>query len=252
VPKLLAVSHIISNPRKFGLDISWPPVRIEWIRLPVERQVDLRILADAAGVDTDELLRMNVELSSHITPSSDYMLKVRRSDADSVRSVLYNRGIQLVNSDTHNIRAGDTLAALSRHYGASVSQILSENPGLDPKALRIGMVINIPNPNKAPPYKSVNANYSPPAQPARPAPPPALTAAPSKAKTPEPPVEAAAAETLKDGVWTVKQGDTFWSIARRFSVPPETLARANGMLLSDALNIGHRLNVPISPPTPPL
>jgi LysM repeat protein len=60
------------------------------------------------------------------------------------------------------------------------------------------------------------------------------------------------AETLKDGVWTVKKGDTFWSIARRFSVPPETLARANGMLLSDALSIGYRLNVPIAPPIPPL
>jgi membrane-bound lytic murein transglycosylase D len=217
VPKLLALSSIVSNPRKFGLDISWKSLRIEWVRLPVDRAADLRVLADHAGIDRDELIKMNRELHSHITPSSGYMLKVRKPDAEAVEAVLNNKEIKLVNSYFYSVKSGDTLSVLAAHYGVSVNQILSQNPGIHPERLKIGGIISIPAVKSIGPYtgQSTEAPYK----------------EENQAGTPP-------------GVWTVRKGDTLWSIARHHGTNVETLAKANGILLSDTLRIGMQLKVP--------
>jgi membrane-bound lytic murein transglycosylase D len=150
VPKLLAACYILSNPRKFGVDISWKPSRIEWVRLPVERQADLYVLAEYSGVNKDELIKMNRELRGHITPpSSGYQIKVKKTDAESVLAVLENKNIKLIKHYTYTIKPGDTLSILAKHYGVSVGQILAANPGINPNALRIGASISIPAVNDA-------------------------------------------------------------------------------------------------------
>ena len=45
---------------------------------------------------------------------------------------------------THTIKSGDTPAAIARKYGFSLNALMSANPALDPKKLRIGQVINLP------------------------------------------------------------------------------------------------------------
>ncbi len=47
-------------------------------------------------------------------------------------------------SQTHTIKSGDTPAAVARKYGISLNALMSANPGLDPKKLRIGQVIKVP------------------------------------------------------------------------------------------------------------
>jgi membrane-bound lytic murein transglycosylase D len=211
VPKLIAVYYIVSNPRKFALDISWKPARVEWTRLPVERQADLRLLAEQAGVDRDELLRMNRELYNHVTPPVGYMLKVRATDAKAVSAALDNAEISLIDYHYYSVKTGDTLSALAARYGVSVNRIMSENPGIDPDSLQIGKRLRIPV------LKSIKEA--------------AVT-------------ESAAPEKDLAGVWVVQKGDTLWSIARRHGISAEVLARANGMSLFDTLSIGRELKVP--------
>jgi membrane-bound lytic murein transglycosylase D len=218
VPKLIAVYYIISNPRKFGLDISWKPIRIEWARIPVERQADIRLLAEYAEIDKNELLAMNSELRGFITPSSGYMLKVKKNDAEAVQSVLDNREIKLITSYYYKISPGDTLSVLADYYGVSVNQILSQNPGTNPNSLQIGKTLNIPAVKDTAPYTGSRV--------------------PSTA-----PALKQDAVTVS-GVWTVQKGDTLWSIARLHSIPPEILARVNDISLSDILNIGRQLKIP--------
>jgi membrane-bound lytic murein transglycosylase D len=212
VPKLIAVYYIVSNPRKFGLDISWKPARVEWTRLPVERQIDLRLLAEHAGVDRDELFRMNRELYNQITPPGGYMLKVRTTDAEAVKAVLGDTGISLINYHYHNIKTGDTLSALAERYGVTVGRIMSENPGIAPDSLQIGKTLRIP----------VLKNGG-------------VQAAPTKNAVPE---------KEPGGVWVVQKGDTLWTIARQHGITAEALARVNDMSLSDTLSIGRQLKVP--------
>jgi membrane-bound lytic murein transglycosylase D len=224
VPKLIAVYYIVSNPRKFGLDISWKPIETEWTLVPVSRQTDLRLLAEHAGVDKDDLINMNRELYNHITPPVAYMLKVKKDDAEAIKAVFDNTDIKLINSYYYHIKSGDTLSVLAKHYGVSVNQILSQNPGISPGSLQIGETISIPALKDVPPYTNTST-------------PPESTSAVSAGK-----------QTAQDipltGVWTIKEGDTLWSIARLHGISPETLANANGISLSSTLSIGRKLKVP--------
>lgn len=49
-----------------------------------------------------------------------------------------------INGRTHSVKAGDTPYSISRKYQIKVNSLLSANPGLDPKRMRVGQVINIP------------------------------------------------------------------------------------------------------------
>ena len=44
----------------------------------------------------------------------------------------------------HTIQAGDTPAAIARRYGVKLDALMSANPGLDPRKLRVGQTVNIP------------------------------------------------------------------------------------------------------------
>ena len=45
---------------------------------------------------------------------------------------------------TYTVVAGDTPAKIGRKYGVSIDRILAANPGLDPRKLKVGMVIKVP------------------------------------------------------------------------------------------------------------
>ena len=47
---------------------------------------------------------------------------------------------------THTVAAGETPAAIARKYDVNLNALLAANPGLNPKKLRVGQVINLPPP----------------------------------------------------------------------------------------------------------
>jgi membrane-bound lytic murein transglycosylase D len=209
VPKLLAVSHILLNPRRFGIDL-WPENH-HWTRIPVGRVVDLNLLAAEAGADRDLLYGGNRELLYNVSPpDGGYRLKVPGRDAAALAAALEKRETPLLKYYFHTIRSGDTLSALSRHYGVSVELIQGANPGIQPRFLKLGQRIMIPAFREVSPYQ-------------RPA----------------------AGGASFTGNYLVKKGETLWAIALAYDVDPETLAEANGMGLNDVLREGRSLKVPI-------
>lgn len=113
----------------------------------------------------------------------------------------------------HRVAAGETFMGIARRYGVSFTALLNANPGLDPDRLRPDQVLRIPAAGGAA------------AAPASPAP----RTAPA-ARTP--------ARTH-----TVAQGETLWSIARRYGVAPEQLRTAN-RLPDDTIRVGQTLVIP--------
>ena len=210
VPKLTAAAHVMTNQRRYGLDIDWPEDP-QWQRAAVGRQTDLRILAEYAGVDPDELIRANRELYHHISPPGDaYFLKVRAENLEQVTAVLADRSITLVRHYIHTIRSGDTLLALALHFGTTVDQILNVNPGVQARNLRIGSSLVIPAVRETGPFQR------------------------------------SIPEVLEfNGNHLVKRGETLWSIALAYEVDPEVLAEANNMGISDILREGRVLRTPI-------
>jgi membrane-bound lytic murein transglycosylase D len=203
----LAAAYVLSNARQYGI-VLWPEDP-DWTRIPVNRPVDLNLLAAEAGVDPAILKMANRELNYYITPPGNYLLKVQAQDVARVNTALA-RGLPLINYYIHTIRSGDTLLALAIHYGISVDQITAMNPGVQARNLRIGSTLMIPAIREAPsmpPATGNNLNFS--------------------------------------GTYQVKRGDSLWSIAQAHGVTPEALAEANGMALNDILREGRVLKTPI-------
>jgi membrane-bound lytic murein transglycosylase D len=212
VPKLLAVSYILSNPRRFGLDPLWTE-NPQWTKVKVGRTVDLELLAEQTGIDSRKLKEANKELLHRITPPDPhYELKVPAAYAGTITEVLDRKDLTLIKYYIYTIKSGDTLSALARYYGISVDQILSFNPGIQARFLKIGSPLLIPAFKEIAPYKKESQASSFPAF------------------TENHPV---------------KRGETLWSIALAYNVDPEALAEANGMSLNDILREGRILKTPI-------
>jgi membrane-bound lytic murein transglycosylase D len=210
VPKFLAVSFILTQAGRHGLDLGWPEATA-WTRLAPGRSVDLELLARAAGINPQFLKEANRELVYNITPPlPDYLIKVPAQHEAALRQALEGSE-ELLRYYIHTIHSGDTLSALARHYGVSVELISRTNPSLEPRYLRIGERILIPALREAAPY-----------EPAR-----------------------NTAGLAFEGSHLVKRGETLWSIALAYDVDPEVLAEANGMQLNDTLREGRNLKTPI-------
>ena len=215
VPKLAALAFIMSQARRYGVNI-WQN-QLEWTTVPLRRQVSLDILAQEASLDRDLLRNLNAELLYGISPAGGYNLKIPLAHLESVTDVLGREDIGLIRYHYHVVRQGDTLWSMSRHYGASLNTIEQHNPGITDRYLKIGETVIIPA------YAD-----------AAPAPAPVLTT----------PARPAAAAVL-NGSHVVARGETFWSLGRRYGVDPQALAEANGMNMDQILHVGRTLKIPI-------
>ena len=59
VPKLLAISAMVANPQKYGISLEPLPAQAGFEVVPTGGQLDLAVAAELAGMETDELHRLN-------------------------------------------------------------------------------------------------------------------------------------------------------------------------------------------------
>jgi LysM repeat protein len=111
-----------------------------------------------------------------------------------------------VMASTYVVRPGDTLSAIALRHGSSVSAIAAANRLGGALEVRVGQLLEIPDP------------------------------APS--------LPAYTAGGLDHDAHPVAPGDSIWSVARHYGVDPTALARANGLNVNAALPPGATLQVP--------
>jgi len=233
IPRLLAVSQILSNPRRYGLEPAWPEDP-KWTRIPVGRSVDLNLVAEHAGLHgIVDLKKANGELIYGITPPDPgYHIKVPALHAPVIASVLEDPDLTLIKYYFHIIRSGDTLSGIARNYGITENQIRGSNPGLQDRYLKVGQQLIIPA------IKQTAFAATTPKQ----------EAVAPKQETPvkkeEDLTPVQAGDAAFNGIHLVKRGETLWSIARAYNTKPETLARINSMGLNDVLRVGSTLKTP--------
>jgi len=142
VPKLIAVTYILSQPRRFGINVWHKP--FEWVAIPLQRQVSLDILAKEAGIEKDLLRQLNAELLHGITLQDSRQLIVPAVHYENVNRVLEQEDLKLLKFSYHIVSKGDTLWGMSRLYGISLDLIEQHNPGISNRYLRIGETVVIP------------------------------------------------------------------------------------------------------------
>jgi membrane-bound lytic murein transglycosylase D len=145
VPKFLAVAHILSNPRRFGMDLDWSEDP-GWTRIKAGRHVDLDKLAGEAGIDAEMLRRANAECLHGITPAESwYSIKVSAADADAVEEILAREtGANPVFPRIHTVAKGETLWGIGRQYRVTPEDLAAANNMGVNDVLREGRTLNIP------------------------------------------------------------------------------------------------------------
>ncbi|MBC7329877.1 LysM peptidoglycan-binding domain-containing protein [bacterium] len=114
----------------------------------------------------------------------------------------------------YEVKEGDSLWSISRKFGVSIEEIAKFNNIKIEKTLQIGEKLRIPQ------KEGSNTNAI-------------TTNGEQKVKS-----------LAGTGVYEIKEGDSLWTIGKKFGVSPEEIARANGISLNKTLKIGEKLIIP--------
>ncbi len=155
VPQLLALAKISAHWDEYGFDADWEPSPT-WERITIDRMVDLRLLASAAGIPEDDLRAANKELRYHLTPvlPGGYDLKVKTEWVEPLKQALDDPSLKLVQYYLYTVQKGDTLSEIAQWYGVSTAMIERDNPGLRASLLKIGQNLVIAAVKDVGPYRS--------------------------------------------------------------------------------------------------
>lgn len=189
-----------------------PSSSIKWEAIPLDRQVDIKLLAAKAEIPLDTLKLGNAELHYTITPPENtHLLKIPADKSEQVKAILSDPSAPLVHYEIYKVKQGDTLTAISKRYGISISMIARVNTGLNPDRLRIGQILMIP-----------------------------LSLQPLQGS-------GSSGGSAQTSTHTVQKGDTLYGLARRYGTTVQKLANLNGINLNSILRIGQKLKVPAAP-----
>ncbi len=196
VPAFMAMTIIAKDPERYGFTA---PTEHPWQvdQVTLTEPTDLRLLAKAAGVSTEELKRLNPELRRTVTPPQEgYLLNLPPGSKvvflDALRWLPQARRAVW---RQHRVRRGETLSTIARRFRTTVPVLMEMNRLKSAHRIRAGTRITVPVP--------------------------ALTLA----KT---------SNTTRRSIGTassyvVQRGDTLWDIARAHRVSTRDLKRWNNL-----------------------
>lgn len=155
VPRILAAMIVGHYPENYGLTIV-PMKPVPYDTITVTDCLPLDIIADAVQVSEDSIRTLNPELIKSFTPPDmdEYVLRLPRgsrelfADAyDQMDKSQFSRWFH------HKVKSGENLGVISRKYGLSVKAIQSAN-GMKNTRLRAGQTLLIPLPSVSKPSKT--------------------------------------------------------------------------------------------------
>lgn len=207
VPMILAAILIARNPAQYGFTFEpQSPLAYETVTLP--GAVDLRRVAEWAGVSIDEIQSLNPELRRWTTPvrSPNYELKVPRGAAEPIRQRLdASATAELAALNWHTVKRGESLASIARKLKVSRSDLAEANYLSIRARVATGQKLIIPRA----PATLLAARADRP-----------IPVAESRAVVPEREVVASAPAGERSAqaklIYLVKRGDTLFSIARLY------------------------------------
>lgn len=215
VPAFIASVIVAKQPEKYGFTA---PVEKVWEyeTIEVPDALDLQFLATESGIPLDDLRELNPAIRRDLTPArSTTALRLPPGTTEAAEEVLSSTPRdQWAPRMIHTVRSGDSLYAIARRYGSSVSAIRQAN-ALRGSLIRPGQNLIVP--------RFGTLTSTPNQQPRR---------------------------SADGGVYVVQRNDTLWDIARGFSVSLDSLCAANGLSRRDVIRPGQHLTIPTGASVP--
>ncbi len=174
------------------------------------------------GVSFSELLKANNATDSSWLNIGDKVI-IPSTTATPITS----------NSFTHTVQAGDTFYLLSKKYNVSITELIKLNNATSTTVLYVGQKLQIPETQPQPTLPSIPEVPLPNPEPA-----------------PQPDIQPTSPEDQSKPYvtytsYTVKAGDTLWSIADNAGIQMAELIKENNMTESTWLTIGQIIKIPV-------
>ncbi len=207
VPRFIAAALIIRNPENYGFSLPQPYPPLKFETLTVNHPFKLSALAAALGIDASELASLNPELRHDSTPAYEYSLRVPEGCAEKASLAVNNlpRWIPPEAQYTwHYVRSGETLSTIADRYHTTASAIARLNGLRRLNYIRPGQRLKIPG---------RGADAAPPAPKSSPKP-------------------------AEKTAYTVIEGDTLYSIAKKFGMNLDDFLLLNGLAAEAKIHPG--------------
>ncbi|MGF1727266.1 LysM peptidoglycan-binding domain-containing protein [Photobacterium nomapromontoriensis] len=215
VPKLLAVADVIKNQKKYGIEIpsiaNKPAVKL----VKPKTQMDLAMAAKFAGISLDKMQSLNPGYNHWATAPdgpSHLLLPINRIDNfNTAFAKNDHRGMKVIR---YKVQSGDTLSVLAHKYQTTTKQIQRSN-NMTGANIRVGRHILIPVAMKD--SDTIATRLA------------------SKTQ-----------HSHGNGYrtnYTVKSGDSLWTIARNQKISVNELTKWNGISKNTPLRIGQKLTL---------
>ena len=232
VPKLIAAALIAKHPERFGFHVDYDQPRdFEEVRVP--DATDLHVVAKAAGIAFEELRDLNPELRRFCTPPGGYTLRLPQAKRESFLAEYEKLDAKDRLSFTeHRVEKGEPLGKIARAYGVTEAAILRTNGIRSYRQIKPGRMLVIPMAGAS---RGMLAGSQLEDRRAR-------GRMQLRAAPPDP---APAAKRVSGTLYTVKAGDTLWTIAAKFSTTVDKLRKLNGLSgrRARALQVGQTIAV---------
>jgi membrane-bound lytic murein transglycosylase D len=227
VPKLLALSRIVGNPKEFKVQIASIKNRPYLTRIKVDRQIDMTFASQFAGLSLTQMKILNGNYIREATaPEGRHYLtlpvnRVRRFKrriakippetllAVNILESSQPKETEVAAIEDHKVGAGDSLWKIAKKYATTISELTKWN-NLESKSVDVGQKLVV----SAPP---------------EPVKPKALSLFTESKKT----------EIVKH---KVENGQTLWGIARRYNLKLAELKQWN-KLGNQSIKAGQKLIV---------
>jgi membrane-bound lytic murein transglycosylase D len=145
VPKLLAMKRLMAEPERYGLEFAVIPNEPYFAVIDTGSQIDLKIAAQLAGTSYDELIALNPGYNRWATdPQGPNRMLVPIDNADAFDAGLKTLGPDdRVRFASRDVTRKDTLAGIAKEYGTSVAVIVKLND-LKGGKVTAGQTLKIP------------------------------------------------------------------------------------------------------------
>jgi membrane-bound lytic murein transglycosylase D len=129
VPKLLAMKRLMAEPERYGLEFAVIPNEPYFAVIDTNSQIDLKIAAHLAGTSYDELVALNPGYNRWATdPDGPHRMLVPIDNADGFEAALKTLSPEdRVPFTAHEVTRRDTLAMIAKQYGVSATVIAKIN-----------------------------------------------------------------------------------------------------------------------------
>jgi len=153
VPKMLALSDILKNNKRYGIKLPAPNESRALARVEVGQQIQLTQAADMAGMSLSKLKSFNAGYKHGTTaPNGPHYILVPKSNVAKLRNSLASGDIASVQptelakasaaGNSYTVRKGDTLSGIASKLGVSVSNLKQQN-NLRSASVRIGQKLTV-------------------------------------------------------------------------------------------------------------